>query len=96
MMKKIEGLLRLKQSWGFDTPVIQYWPSVALYLWAKGTTWWDLLRSVPLEEGDMVSLIVRTADHLRQICSLEKTHPEVARKAKIAISLIQREPAFIP
>jgi superfamily II RNA helicase len=96
MIRKIEGLLRLKESWGFDTPVIQYWPSVAIYLWAKGKSWEDLLRSVPLEEGDMVSLIVRTADNLRQISSLERTHPDIAKNARVSISLIQREPAFIP
>lgn len=95
VMEMINGLARLKRSWGFDTPVVQHWPAAAIYFWARSCSWNDLLRSVKLEEGDMVSLILRTADHLRQVCSLEKTHPGIAQKARRAIDLIQREPAFV-
>jgi hypothetical protein len=52
-----------------------------------------LLLAIPIDEGDMASLIVRTADHLRQVTNLRETHPELALTAEEAINSILREPA---
>jgi len=41
-------------------------------------------------------LILRTADNLRQVATLRDTHPALAEKARLAISLILREPVLIP
>jgi hypothetical protein len=41
-------------------------------------------------------LVFRTADNLRQIISLEGTHPALAGKAREALQLILREPVIIP
>jgi hypothetical protein len=43
----------------------------------------------------MASLIVRTADHLRQVGNLGETHPDITAIAGEAIALIQREPVVI-
>lgn len=80
---------------GFSYPQIMFWPGAALFLWANGTSWETLLRNIPIGEGDMASLIVRTADHLRQVLNLEETHPGIAATAKEAMGLILREPVFL-
>jgi hypothetical protein len=43
----------------------------------------------------MASLVVRTADHLRQVTNLVDSHPVLAKTAERAITLILREPVFI-
>ncbi|MBW1722147.1 MAG: DEAD/DEAH box helicase [Deltaproteobacteria bacterium] len=95
VLKGIEEIRRLKAARGFDSPQILFWPAVAVYLWSKGVPWEPLISFLPVDEGDMASLIIRTADHLRQVANLEETHPELARTAKTAIDLIIREPVFI-
>lgn len=96
VLSRIEGIRVLKRRRGFDTPPITFWPAAALYLWATGTSWEQLLSVVPGDEGDMASLIMRTADHLRQVTNLMETHPELARTAAQAIDLILREPVYLP
>jgi superfamily II RNA helicase len=64
-------------------------------LWAKGVPWEQLLQIVPVDEGDIASMVMRTADHLRQVANLEETHHELASRAKKAIKLILREPVLI-
>ncbi len=84
---------RMLAAAGFAAPVLQFWPAAALYLWATGVSWRGLRSAVAMDEGDLVSLIVRTGDHLRQVCDLEKTHPLLARTARMALRRIEREPA---
>jgi superfamily II RNA helicase len=86
-----EMMERLEER-GFAVPMLPFWPSAALYLWAKGVSWGRLLSTVPMDEGDMVSLILRTADHLRQVADLKSTHPRLAATAHQAIEMIQRDP----
>ena len=90
------GIGRLMQCWGFPVPLLQFWPAALLYLWCKGMGWQELRKAIPLDEGDTVSLIVRTADHLRQVCELSETHPQLALTARLALRRIQREPAIYP
>ncbi len=95
MLSMISNLRKLKVKRGFENPNILFWPSVAVYLWAKRFPWNELLNFVPIDEGDIASLIMRTADHLRQVTNLEETHPDTAYTAKLAIDLILREPVYI-
>ncbi len=90
----IHEMGRLLSEEGFRTPVLQFWSAAAVYLWAKGLSWRELTGSVNLDEGDLVSLILRTADHLRQLCDLGETHPALAHTARLALRRIQREPAI--
>jgi hypothetical protein len=45
-----------------------------------------------MEEGDLVMLILRTADNLRHIRRLKQVFPEAAETADRSIDLILREP----
>jgi ATP-dependent RNA helicase HelY len=95
MVESIEGIRSLKTKRGFENPQIFFWPAAALFLWAKGVQWEELLSFIPVDEGDMASLIIRTADHLRQVANLEETHPDLASAAARAVSLVLREPVFL-
>lgn len=96
IMAHIETLRWLKTRRGFESPPIRFWPCAALYYWAKKAPWEQLMNIVAIDEGDMASLIMRTADHLRQITNLKESHPELAQLAEHAIERIQREPVYIP
>ena len=95
IIEQIEDIRRLKRKRGFEDPPILFWPAAAIFLWAKGVAWDRLLSFIPIDEGDMASLIVRTADHLRQVTNLKDTHPELTTVAIKAIELILREPVLI-
>jgi ATP-dependent RNA helicase HelY len=91
----IEDLRHLQVSRGFESPQIYFWPCIALFLWASGLTWKSLLNVIPVNEGDLTSLIARTADHLRQVTNLNETHPDLSAMAAKAMDLILREPVYI-
>jgi len=95
LMAHIEGIQALKEKKGFESPPLMFWPAAALYMWAGGAGWKDLLRFAPISEGDMASLITRTADHLRQVIALRETHPNLAAIAEEGIGRILREPVYI-
>jgi len=95
LLHHVDDIRRLQMKRGFENPPILFWPSVALFLWAKAIPWDQLIYFIPVDEGDMASLMVRTADHLRQVTNLEETHPELASVARTAIGLILREPVYI-
>jgi len=95
LLKSIKHIMIMKTKRKFETPLIQMWPCAVLYFWASGTDWNDLFRMVRVDEGDMASLIMRTADHLRQIVNLKKTHPDLSDTAEKAIDLIMREPVYV-
>jgi ATP-dependent RNA helicase HelY len=94
-LELIEGLARLQVTRGFKSPKILFWPCAALFLWASGVPWRNLLAVIAVDEGDLTSLIARTADHLRQVANLAETHPDVSSVAAKAIDLILREPVYI-
>ncbi len=96
MKAGIEELLQLKIRHGFEVPQIQFWPAVALYVWAGGSPWEDVIRLTSVDEGDLAMLVFRTADNLRQIASLEQTHPVLAGKARRTLARLLREPVVIP
>jgi superfamily II RNA helicase len=96
LIKIMEDIRALKVRRGFETPLIPQWPAMALFLWAKGMQWEQLISYFAVGEGDLASMIMRTADHLRQVANLRETHPELADVSEKAISQILREPVFIP
>jgi len=77
---------------GFPTAKRFLGIAYAIYLWASGSDWRDLIKTTGIAEGDMVSLILRTAEHLRQISSID-AFPEVTAKALRARKALLREPA---
>jgi len=95
LLKHIETIRTLKEKRGFRSPPLMFWPAAALFMWAKGVPWKQLLYFVPADEGDMASLIMRTADHLRQVTALRKTHAGLASVAAEGLDRILREPVYI-
>lgn len=91
----IRDIAATKLRHGFYSSVIQFWPVAALYLWSTGIAWHQLLEFVPIDEGDMASLIMRTSDHLKQVINLRKSHPELAAAAESSVDLIMREPVYV-
>jgi superfamily II RNA helicase len=80
---------------GFAIPPFPFWAVVTVYYWAKGSTWESVREIAGMDEGDLAMVILRTADHLRQIESLSETHPRLAQSARRAIDLILREPVLV-
>ena len=67
-----------------------------MYDWAGDGDWEESVRKLGLDEGDMAMLVFRTADNLRQIAGLRKTHPTLAATASKAMALILKEPVIVP
>jgi hypothetical protein len=53
-----------------------------------------VIKASGIAEGDMATLVLRTADNLRQIASLKDTHPYVAACAVRACEAILKEPVL--
>jgi superfamily II RNA helicase len=92
MMHKLKPHLGFMASRGFDVPPVHFWPCAAVFLWAQEADWTSLTWHVDADEGDLAMLILRTADHLRQLISLEGEQPELARTARDALQLLMRPP----
>ena len=80
---------------GFSIPPLPFWTMATVYQWALGESWEEVRNISDTAEGDLAMVILRTADHLRQIESLSETHPRLAASASKAIELILREPVLI-
>ena len=95
MLNELQPLREDLQSSGFTTPPLPFWTTVTLHQWALGQSWDDVRSISGMAEGDLAMVILRTADHLRQIESLAETHPVLSASARRAIKLILREPVLI-
>ena len=96
MLKDLQRLKERLQAEGFETPPLPFWTLVTVYHWAKGLTWEEVREISGMDEGDLAMIILRTADHLRQIEALFETHPGLAKTAGKAIDLLLREPVLAP
>lgn len=92
MLKKLKPLAEFMVSRGFEIPTIMFWPVAAVFLWAQEVDWLELVEEVDADEGDLAMLMLRTADHLRQLLSLEKEEPQLASTAAKALSALMRPP----
>jgi superfamily II RNA helicase len=81
---------------GFAVPVVHLGPAAALFLWCQGVAWERLLSLCDWDQGDLVNLIFRTADNLRQVAGLTETHPGLAEAASRAVEGILRPPVVVP
>ena len=77
---------------GFEARPFHLRPVVAIYAWASGGQWEEVQVLAEMEEGDLVMLILRTADNLRHIRALRQVFPDAAETADRAIEMILREP----
>jgi len=92
VMGTLKPLMGFMVSRGFGVPDIMFWPAASVYLWAEEVDWDTLTAHIDADEGDLAMLILRTADHLRQLVSLEREQPDLARTARQALSLLMRAP----
>lgn len=92
MISVTEPLAERMQASGFPINPLPLWTSKVVYEWARGCEWKELIERSGIAEGDLVMLISRTADHLRQLYSLRDTYPETAALAQKARENILREP----
>ena len=79
---------------GFAVSPLYPAAGAAMYSWAQGRDWDSLIKATGIAEGDMATLVLRTADNLRQIGALKDTHPDVAACAYRAREMILREPVL--
>ncbi len=79
---------------GFEARVLHLRPMMAIYAWANAEPWEKVRTVAEMEEGDLVMLILRTADNLRHIRRLKRAFPQAAAAADQAIELILREPVM--
>ena len=92
MILGLKPLAQFMISRGFDIPAIMFWPAASAYLWAKQLEWEELANHIGADEGDLAMLMLRTADHLRQICALQNEEPQLAQTARQAIQMLVRLP----
>jgi superfamily II RNA helicase len=79
---------------GFKTHSFLFMPAHTIFMWATGQSWDHVLEQTPMAEGDLAMLIFRTVDNLRHIVGLKDVFPESAETAKVAISLLMRDPVI--
>ena len=60
--------------------------------WVQDTPWEDIAKQVDSSEGDIVRILKRVVDVLRQLTILPNISEEVKNNAKTAIQCILKEP----
>ncbi len=90
--RALSPLMERRAVRGFEVRPIPLWPAATIYAWANGQPWERVLDIAGMAEGDLAMLVSRAADNLRQIASLTKVYPDIARSAVEAIAIILREP----
>ena len=71
---------------------INYSAAAAAERWTAGMSWDELVDRTGAEEGDLVRLLTRTAEALRQLANLRDSNPAAAGIALAACEAILREP----
>ncbi len=71
---------------------INYSAAAAAERWTAGMHWDELVDRTKAEEGDLVRLLSRTGEALRQLANLRDSNPAAATIAQTASEAILREP----
>ena len=71
---------------------INYSAAAAAERWTAGMEWDELVARTKAEEGDLVRLLSRTGEALRQLANLRDSNPAAAAIAQTAAEAILREP----
>ena len=79
---------------GFDVRPPYLRPMATVFAWAKGHPWETVLHLSEMEAGNLVMLLLRTADNLRHIVGLKDYFPEASATAKHAIDLLLKDPVI--
>ena len=81
--------------WKFGVPPsdeINFSAAAAAENWANGMNWDELVFRTKAEEGDLVRLLSRTGEALKQIAQLRDSNPQAATIARQTAEIILREP----
>jgi ATP-dependent RNA helicase HelY len=74
-------------------PEMNFSAAATAALWAdEDIAWEDFVRETAASEGDLVRLLSRTGEALRQIAGLKKNNPAAAEIAARAAEIVLREP----
>jgi ATP-dependent RNA helicase HelY len=92
MLVKLTPLTQIMVERGFSVPTIMFWPAASVFLWAQESEWSQITEHIHADEGDLAMVILRTADHLRQLLALEDSQPQLAQTAGQALEKILRAP----
>lgn len=90
----LRSFAKQMQAGGFDVRPLFLRPALNVWAWASGHSWDSIIKAGAMAEGDLVMLLLRTADHLRHIRNLEPVFAEMADSARQAIDLILRDPVM--
>ena len=90
--KSLRPFAKQMRSRGFDAKLLCIRPAAAIYSWALGNSWDNVLDISELAEGDLARLILRTSDNLRHIRNLSQVFPKVAETSGKSIEMILRDP----
>ena len=90
----LKGFAKQMQASGFDARPLFFRPAVNMWAWASGQTWETIIKAGGMAEGDLAMLVLRTADHLRHIKSLDRIFASMSSSARQAIELILRDPVM--
>src|SRR6185369_12234553 len=71
---------------------INYSAAAAAERWTQGMLWDELVDRTKAEEGDLVRLLSRTGEALRQLANLRGSNPAAAAIASAASDIILRDP----
>lgn len=96
LRQSVDPMMDRLRQWGFGTPVLPYRAAAAIYAWCQLMDFDKVVLLYGGAEGDIAQLIYRTADNLRQIISLQDTHPRLADTARDAVELLLRPPVVVP
>lgn len=92
MRRGLRPFLAFMRSRGFEAKKLEIGPSAVMYAWASGMEWDEVVKLSEMTDGDVVMLVLRTADNLRHIRTLDAVFPAIARAADDALNLLLREP----
>jgi len=90
----VKPLMHRLESAEFPVAKLHAAAGAAMYYWSQGHNWDSVINATGIAEGDMATLVLRTADNLRQIASLKDNYPEIAECARRARETILREPVL--
>lgn len=97
MLQQLQRLRELLREEGFALPNLPFWTVATVHLWARGESWENIGQLTGIDEGDLAMVMLRTADHLRQIEALHDIPglEQLAATATAAIKSILREPVLM-
>lgn len=93
IQKLSKEIHRLQSKHRIQTPMLMNpIASGPVEAWAEGISWSRLVSASSIDEGDLVRIIRRTADVLRQLSRLDVIPPKLADTALLALKELYRDP----